>query len=142
MDCLGDREGNWKIRATLVFCVFLGACTQPIERANISPEMQRLLSERQAKRCDNFGFKPGTNAYANCQMQMAQQDRQSEMQQQALAQQQEANIRAQRMAMAKAMQEIKINPIPLPSPAPQATRCQSVRNYDGSITTDCRQQAY
>jgi hypothetical protein len=79
--------------------VFLSACADPVET------------------CSGYGFKPGTNEHANCQMQVSEQNRQ----------------RAANVAAASSNMGV------MNKPFPQTTRT-SCRQYGGSL--NCTSQSY
>lgn len=59
---------RWSLAIVLVGCVALAACVSPIKQAR---------QEREAAQCEAFGFRPGTDAYANCRMQFELEQRAS-----------------------------------------------------------------
>ncbi|MFD1945073.1 lipoprotein [Paradevosia shaoguanensis] len=100
-----------KIFAIASACLLLAGCQ------TTSPEVR--AAQNQAS-CQGYGFKPGTDAYASCMMQLDIQDRQADAQD-------DANFRAN-------MRQLSANML---TPAPKPVTCNSFRTGFGSSSTTC-----
>jgi len=110
----------------------------PVPPQQISPEMNALLEIKQDQKCKSYGAVPGTDAYTNCRLKLADNARSDEKQQQAWAAQQQAAEAQRRAAAIKSLGEV-FEP-PKPDPNKVNTKCVSVRQSNGSVETECKQR--
>ena len=123
-----------------VAITFLVGCAMqgPVPPQQISPEMNALLETKQDQKCKSYGAVPGTDAYTNCRLKLADDARSDEKQQQAWAAQQQAEEAQRRAAAIKSLGEV-FEPPP-PDPNKVNTKCVSERKSNGSIETECKQR--
>jgi hypothetical protein len=106
-----------RIFTTFGFAALLlaGCATAP------SPEQMTAQRHSDEATCVSYGFKVGSDAYANCRMTLVKDRNASDL--------------ARRQAIGEAIADLG-KPTPLPAP-PQETECVSERQYDGKVVTKC-----
>jgi hypothetical protein len=118
--------------------ILLSACSSspPVDN---SAAMSRVaaMGAQHTQKCESFGLKPGTEAYAACRLKLEEFAREDAARQVAYSQEQQRQENERRRQALLALGEALSAPTPLPRTTTSKAQCRTKRAYNGDLVTDC-----